>query len=167
MAKPRNLLETLAPPAPPRAGLLYEDKLENAGVPMYGAYADTDQMVVHALKGQPLSKVGAGHELGHLFTAQILTAGDRNYFSRMLGTDPGYWNNTAGANPGGRVAGDEAFADYYAAAAAGVNLKTGGYTGYVAVDPRTFRKFTAALTRVGARRGLSPLDLRAFLASGR
>lgn len=168
-SRPKSLLESLYVPAPPKASLIYEDTLENAGLPMMaGAYANTDTMTVHALRGQGgLDNYSAGHELGHLFSKQILSDGDRRYFSRLLGTDPTRWENLTGADQPEIVAGDEAFADYYSAAAAGFNPRRDSYARYVNVDPRTYRKFSAALGRLGRRHDLGRLDLKSFLASAR
>lgn len=165
--KPRTVLDQLTyAPAPPRASLVYDPVLENAGAPSAGAYANTDTMTVHALKGQEMDPVSAGHEVGHLFDVQILSDGDRRFFSRLLGTDPASWQNLAGGNPGGAITGTEAFSDYYTVAANGIDMRRGGYTGYVTVDPKISRKFNAALGRLGKRHGLKPLSVLDFLASG-
>lgn len=119
-----------------------------------GQYADTNTNVVHTTKG--FSKRQIAQDVGQLLAYQALSPGDRNAFSRVLGTDPGYWTDLH-ANAGGREAGDEAFSNYYAVAATG-GLKPGESIawGNTTIDPAVLKKYTAMLQRLGRRHGLRP-----------
>lgn len=122
-----------------------------------GQYADTNAMVVHTTKG--FSRRQVAQDVGQLFAYQTLTPGDKLYFSRLLKTDPAYWTDLHANSPAGgsKEAGDEAFSNYYAIAATG-GLKPGESIawGNTSIDPKTLKKYTAALQRLGRRHGLRP-----------
>lgn len=122
-----------------------------------GQYADTNTNTVHTTRG--FTKRQIAQDVGQLFGYNVLTPGDRNYFSRLLGTDPAYWTDLHANSPavGTQEAGDEAFANYYSLAATG-GLQRGEslLMGNTAIDPERLRKFTAAVKRLGRRQGLKP-----------
>jgi hypothetical protein len=95
-----------------------------------------------------------GHELGHLFDWQSLSDGDRRYFTRILHA-PSDWER------GGR----EWFADYYGAAAEGIDLRRENIISYAPLTLKRMRRFQAAMTRLGRRQNLAPLNLASALAS--
>jgi hypothetical protein len=172
MAKPRSLLGSLVP-APPEFSVVYSNPQNAGGIdpatgqpfPAVGQYADINTNTVHTTRG--LSNRSVAQDIGQLFGYSILTPGDRNYFSRLLGTDPANWENKSGANVMSNH-GDEAFANYYSVAATG-GLGKGEslILGETSIDPRKLRQFSKAISRLGKRRGLKPLNLLEALASAR
>lgn len=169
-ARSRTLLDSLVP-APPQFSIVYDGGAGynpgSTGAQSVGQYADTNTNTVHTTRG--FGRRAIAQDIGQIFGYSVLSPGDRHYFSTLLGTNPDTWDNLHGANPqgGGAVTGDEAFADYYALAATG-GLKPGEVMqwGDVSVDPTKIGKFAAAVNRLGARRGLKPLNLTQALASG-
>jgi hypothetical protein len=120
-----------------------------------GQYADPATNTVHTTRGYDRRMVA--QDVGQLVGYNVLTAGDRNYFSRLLRTDPKVWVSGQGAQPGRLGGGDEAFANYYAVAATG-GLRKGESVamGDTSIDPVVLQRFTAALQRLGRRRNLRP-----------
>jgi hypothetical protein len=149
-------------PAPPKYSIVVDNPQNAGGInpatgqpyPAVGQYADTNTNTVHTTKGFTPRMVA--QDVGQLFGYGVLSPGDRNYFSRLLGTDPARWSSGQGANPGRLQGGDEAFANYYAVAATG-GLKKGESLamGDTSIDPAKLRQFTAAVQRVGRRHGLA------------
>lgn len=148
-------------PAPPRYSVVYDNPQNAGGVdpatgqpyPAVGQYADPATNTVHSTKGYSSRLVA--QDVGQLVGYNVLTPGDRVFFSRLLKT--GAWDGKQGAKVGQKQAGSEAFANYYAVAATG-GLKPGESLawGETPIDPKTLRKYTAALQRLGRRRGLRP-----------
>lgn len=170
-----TLLEALRVPAPPEFRVVYDNPQNAGGVdpatgqpyPAVGQYADVNTNTVHTTRG--FSRRQIAQDVGQLFGYNVLAPGDRMFFSKLLGTDPGAWENRHGSEAmgGGGATGDEAFSDYYALAATG-GLKPGQSMswGDVSIDPAVLRKFSGAIVRLGRRRGLPALNLTEAL-SGR
>lgn len=172
MAKPRSLLSSLVP-APPEFSVVYSNPKDAGGIdpatgqpfPAVGQYADINTNTVHTTRGFGERQIA--QDIGQLFGYNVLTPGDRHYFSRLLGTDPANWENKSGANVQGEH-GDEAFANYYSVAATGgLDKGEGLMLGMTSIDPRRLKKFSKAINRLGKRRGLEPLNLLEALASAR
>lgn len=177
MPAQRTLLDRLAyVPAPPTFQVVYDNPQNAGGVdpatgqpyPAVGQYADVNTNTVHTTRG--FGKRQIAQDVGQLFGYGVLQPGDRTFFSKLLGTDPAAWENKHGSEAmgAGGVTGDEAFADYYALAATG-GLKPGESMawGDVSIDPERLRQFSAAVGRLGKRRGLPALNLTQALASAR
>lgn len=163
MAKPRTLLDSLVP-APPEihfkwgspAGL-EQDASFTAGVD------PASRTIYHT---QTLDRLAGAHEVGHLLDAEVLNAGDRAYFTRILGLT-GPWNQGTGLTAGGLRSPNEWFADYYSAAANHFQPGRDGMSAYAQIGPVRLQRFEKALGRLGQRRGLQPLSLVDVLASAR
>ena len=146
-------------PAPPKYSVVYDNGAGydpgNTDSRSIGQYADTNTGIVHTTRG--FSRRMIAQDVGQLLGYQALSAGDRVYFSRLLGTDPGYWTDLHANSPAGatKQAGNEAFANYYSVAATG-GLKKGEslVLGNTSIDPDRLKAFTAALQRLGRRRNL-------------
>lgn len=95
-----------------------------------------------------------GHETGHIFDAEILTPGDRNYFQRILQAPTGPWNRGTGATIEGLRSPSEWFADYYGAAAMHLDPTRELVSAYAPIGPVRLARFEAALGRVGRRHHL-------------
>lgn len=156
------LADTRYIPAPPKYTIVYDSPTNAGGInpetgqpfPSVGQYADVNTNTVHTTPGLPRRQVA--QDVGQLFGYGVLSPGDRQYFTRILGAGDAPWDNVQGAQVGAPVTGDETFADYYAVAATG-GLKPGESLamGNTSIDPERLRKFTAALKRLGKRRGLA------------
>lgn len=148
-------------PAPPVYHVVYDGGAGyNAGstdAQSIGQYADTNTNTVHTTRG--FTRQMIAQDVGQIFGYSVLTPGDRVYFSKLLGTDPAYWTDLHSNSPTnmGHEAGDEAFANYYSiAATGGLKHGEGMLLGNTSIDPEKLRKFTAAIGRLGKRRGLRP-----------
>lgn len=163
----RTVLDTLMP-APEHYSVVYDGGAGydpgSTDAQSIGQYADTNTNTVHTTRGFTPRMIA--QDVGQIFGYSVLTPGDRTYFSKMLGTDPTYWTDLHANSGHGNEAGDEAFADYYSVAATG-GLKHGEglLLGNTSIDPTILHKYTAALSRLGKRRGLPPLHLLDALAS--
>lgn len=156
----RRKKKRIRPPAPPRSNVLYSD-LSDAptGAGLVGGYSTGED--IHVLPGTDAYTLA--HEMGHLLDTQVLSDGDRNYFTRLLQAPQGPWNTGTGA-AGGYHSPNERFADYYAAAATGYDprpkrrkdgaVQGGGTDSYTAIGPKRLRRFVKALERVQRRNNL-------------
>jgi hypothetical protein len=174
MGKPRTLVNSLYTPAPPQYSIIYDSPQDAGGVdpatgrpyPAVGQYADPATNTVHTTRG--FSRRQISQDVGQLFGYNVLSDGDRNYFSRLLGTDPARWTSGHGAQPGGMHGGDEAFANYYAVnATGGLGKGESLLMGDTSIDSAKLHQFSAALSRLGHRQHLAPLNLAQALASAR
>lgn len=105
-----------------------------------------------------LSKSGRGHELGHAFDFQVLTDGDRVFFTRLMGLS-GAWDQGSGYTRTAAAGKSpvEVFADWYGNAVNGHDATHSWDSSYSATPTgRTFRRFKQALARLGLRRHLKP-----------
>lgn len=138
----------------------------NGGTEMVGAYADTANNTVH-VQPDP-NPFAVTHELGHLFDSQILSDGDRRYFTRIMHAPGGPWNRgEATGKVDGNISPNEWFSDYYGAMGTGFDARQGGLGSFAVITPRRLHNFEAALGRLGKRRGLAGLNLLETLASAR
>lgn len=100
-----------------------------------------------------LTRSERGHETGHALDAQVLTSGDRVYFTRLMGLK-GAWDQGSGYTRAA-VAGRspiEAFADWYGNAANHRDAVHSWDSAYTSPpDPQVFRRFKLALARLGRR----------------
>lgn len=157
MAKtpPRSLLESLVVPMAPRVQFVHGTMPGDTGASTEVSAAATDGASGTVYYQQPLSDYARAHEIGHLFDHQILTDGDRRYFSRLLQVPgEGDWRRGTGSN--GMESPSEWFADYYAAAATNLDPRRGSVASYASVGPKRLVRFTKALDRLGRRHGLQP-----------
>lgn len=160
-------------PAPPQFSIVYDGgagyDAGSTDAQSVGQYADTNTNTIHTTRGFTPQMIA--QDVGQVFGYSVLHPGDQTFFSKLLGTDPTYWTDLhANSTPTGvgREAGDEAFADYYSVAATGgLRRGEGLLLGNTSIDPSRLRRFTAALDRLGRRRGLKPLDMRQALASAK
>lgn len=143
-------------PAPPVVNVKYEriDPNLNGNGQMTTAYADPDTNTIHIpLDG--VHKFVKAHEVGHLFDAQILTDGDRRYFTRLMRAPAGPWSYANTSDPRGEISPQEWFADYYGAAATGLTPANGVSPGsYAEIDDRRMRAFEKAMSRLMVRHKL-------------
>lgn len=164
LAGPKNYT-----PAPLRYSILtgkIDPSQINGGTEMVGAYADPATATVH-VQPDP-SPFAVTHELGHLFDSQILTEGDRRYFTRIMHAPGGPWNRgEATGKVDGNISPNEWFSDYYGAMATGFDANEGGIGSFAVMTPKRLHNFEAALGRLGKRRGLAGLNLLETLASAR
>lgn len=112
-------------------------------------YDPNTKTVYH--EGQ-MGRFARGHEAGHALDFQVLTDGDRDYFTRAIGMR-GPW-----APPGtvGKPTPREVFADWYANAVIRGDPARSWASGYSsAPDPKAFRAFERALARFGRRHQLA------------
>lgn len=144
-------------PAPAQFSVVYDSPKDAGGInpktgqpfPAVGQYADINTNTVHTTPG--FSKRQVAQDVGQLVGYNVLTPGDRAFFSKMLGVDPAKWENKEGADVTGQT-GDEAFANYYAIAATGGLQKGESLAmGMTSIRPDRLRKFTAAIGRLGKR----------------
>ena len=148
-------------PAPPTVNYVYgpvdPNTNEQANMPV-SAYADTATATVH-LPEDPTPFMKA-HEIGHLFDAQILTAGDRRFFQRTMGMPAGPWDHGAAYSTTDlSQSPSEWFADYYGAIAAGYTRPGWGVGSFATIGPRRAERVRRALNRLGKRHNLKPLKL--------
>jgi hypothetical protein len=124
------------------------------GMPDATAATDVVNMTIYHVG--PLGRFARAHEIGHLLDAQVLTDGDRRFFTRLLGlTGPWEQSDQTLLHPRSP---DEWFADYYAAAAIGMRLdgSTGLQGAYADWGPKRLARFEKALDRFGNRYRLGP-----------
>lgn len=143
-------------PAPPVVHTVYGpvDPNVNQDGAAVGAYADPAAQTIY-LPNDPSAFMRA-HETAHLFDAQVLNDGDRQYFQRLMHAPQGPWNH---GEAYGRVEGEaspnEWFADYYGALGSGLTPEKGYSVGQFAeIGVKRLQRFAAALERVGRRQGL-------------
>lgn len=156
MAQSSSLLESLRVPAPRTVNYVNGPA---PGLPGdYGGDIATDASTstIYLGSGKP-GRFDRAHEIGHLLDAQVLTDGDRRYFSRLMQAPGGDWRQ--GTGPGSKVGGSEWFADYYAAAATGLDLSRENVGSYAVLGPKRLRRFAAAMDRLGRRHDLESLIL--------
>lgn len=142
-------------PAPPVVNYVYglDPSVTTGGGEKPAAYAYTDTQTVYLpdRDSNPISDFQRAHETGHLFADQVLSEGDRRYFSRLLHAS-GRWSVGQGADDPAEV-----FADYYGAAASGINPANGySIPMYVNIGPKRMARFEKALARVAKRHNLKP-----------
>lgn len=101
-----------------------------------------------------LDAFARAHEIGHLLDSEVLTDGDRTFFTRLMmvpGTGPWF----RGTGTAGLESPKEWFADYYAADATGLDMAAGErVASYAQIGPRRLSRFSRALARFGHRHGL-------------
>lgn len=145
-------------PAPPVVHTVYGpvDPNVNTDGAAVGAYSDPATQTIY-LPNAPSAFMRA-HETAHLFDSEVLTAGDRSYFQRIMHAPQGPWNHgEAYGKVEGEVSPNEWFADYYGALASGMTPDKGYSVGQFAeIGAKRLQNFAAALERVGRRRGLQP-----------
>lgn len=90
------------------------------------------------------------HEVGHIFDAELLTVGDRNWFTRMLGLI-GAWDQGSGLQ--GLRSPKERFADAYATCALGWRPDRGPWADSYGYEPtlKRHKQICAAINRIGER----------------
>lgn len=142
-------------PAPPVAHYAYGlDPNVTTGTgakPSAYTYTDTQTVYLPDRGRNPMQRFQKAHETGHLFMNQVLTDGDRQYFSRLLHA-PGQWGVGQGADDPAEV-----FADYYGAAASGINPAHGySVPMYVNLGPKRMKRFERAMERLSRRHHLKP-----------
>lgn len=103
----------------------------------------------------PMDGFTRGHEAGHIFDYEVLSDGDRAYFQRLLHTPAGAWRTGTGTGAGMHSP-NEAFADYYGAAATHLDPAKRTVSSYVPIGPKRLKRFEAALARLGKRHNLKP-----------
>jgi hypothetical protein len=124
---------------------------ESAAIGGGAAYAWDTDTIYHT--GQ-LSKFARGHEMGHALDDQVLSDGDRNFFTRLMGLS-GPWRQGTGIQNAGKRSPDEIFADWYGNAVAGNDPSRSWDDAYATPpDPKDFHRFQQALARLGRRRSL-------------
>ncbi len=101
--------------------------------------------------GPMLHRSVRAHETGHAFDDQILTAGDRVYFQRLMHAPAGPWDPEGD----GTNSPSEWFAEYYAAAAMNHDPRVEANVAYVQPGPKRLVRFRKALVRLAARRGIT------------
>lgn len=149
---PKSLLESLLVPMPATVNFVNgwpADQPDTMGTALTDLASNT------IYYRQPLDKFARAHEVGHLLDSQVLTDGDRHYFQRVMHAPAGAWNQGTGMD-GGFQSPNEWFADYYAAAASGLNLSRESVSSYATLRPKRLRRFARALDRLGHRRDLQP-----------
>lgn len=105
-----------------------------------------------------LSRSELGHESGHAFDFQVLTDGDRVYFTRLMGLS-GPWDQGSGYTHTAILGRSpiETFADWYGNAVNGRDAIHSWDASYTSPpDPKRFQRFKRALGRIGRRHHLQP-----------
>jgi hypothetical protein len=102
-----------------------------------------------------LDKATRAHELGHAFDDQVLSAGDRQYFQRLMRSPAGEWRAGTGLH-GGLQSPSEHFADYYQASALGLDPRRQNEAAYTTIGPKRLKQFQKALVRLAKRHQLQP-----------
>lgn len=123
------------------------------------AYAYADVAANRVVTSTPLGRYETAHEVGHLFDWHVLTDADRAYVAAMLHVRGEWFGWRADGN------GAEVFADYYAAAAIGLDPRPrrvrgggivygDGWLTYAHVGYARLQRFRWFLAGVAAREGL-------------
>lgn len=133
-----------------QGGLAPDPGVDFAGTGAAAYAADTDTIHYEGLLG----KSARGHENGHALDDQVLSDGDRRFFTRLMGLI-GDWNQGTGMT--GFHSPNEWFADWYGNAANGRDGFHQWDSAYApAPNPKAYRKFRQALDRLGRRHHLKP-----------
>lgn len=117
----------------------------------YGAAADTATNTIY-FNGPQLARSTKGHETAHILDAQVLTDGQRQFFTHLMGLS-GAWDQGTGYS--GMKSPKEFFADWYGNAANnhdGVHRWDSAYA--PPPDPKAYKRFRQALERLARRQQL-------------
>lgn len=141
----RMLLAATPIPGAPNFNIVYGPPPATAQLPQSVAanYYDPNTSTMY-LQGHG-DRFAQGHEAGHALDSQVLSDADRARFTRILGLTGDWHRSDYGHSPA------EWFADYYSAAASGMDLSREGVDSYARFTPRKLKRFDRALRRLALR----------------